>query len=166
MLGSADMILTSAIEVGIGLVGFTGLIVTLLGKNRSPTFAMAFSTLLIASIAIVMFSFLPLLLVSMSIVGEQLWIASSAAYVVYWSFIIIIRTRQTLKLNAENQIAEKEAKIYSILGAGFFLVGLLQISNIVFFQQQWPYLCMIIYYVLLSLVSFSFLIRGVKTEEN
>ncbi|MFT7471649.1 MAG: hypothetical protein ACI8XU_001545, partial [Kiritimatiellia bacterium] len=40
MLGSADMILTSAIEVGIGLVGFTGLIVTLLGKNRSPTFAM------------------------------------------------------------------------------------------------------------------------------
>jgi hypothetical protein len=157
LLAATDSILSGAIEVGIGIVGFTGVIVAVAGgRKRSNLWTVQFQTLLFTAIATIMFSFLPFLVMQFGFIGRQLWMICSGVYLIYLPIILLIRAKQFSKTeeDAPNEFGGPYRLLYGF-GLGLLVMGLLQILNLSVFQTYWPYLIMVIYYVFFSLSVFA-----------
>ena len=150
LIANPETILTSAIEVGIGVVGFGAIVVALLGKNEVGRILLA--TLLRASIAVVMFSFLPLLLVNIGLIDDKLWMTCSSVYLIYFIAVLTLRFRESASSSGQGK-----AQLQRNLFALFFgsIVGLLQIANVVYFHSAWPYLTMIVSTVFIAVGTFA-----------
>ncbi len=90
LTGNPEAVLTSAIEVSVALTGFSGLVVALASRRTAVT-ATLVSMLIVASIAAVMFSFLPLLLANAGLADPLIWRISSSLVVVYLIAIFVYR---------------------------------------------------------------------------
>lgn len=154
---ATDSILSGAIEVGIGIVGFTGVIVALASsRGHEKSWTMGFQTLLFTAIATVMFSFLPFLVLQFGFMGRSLWMICSGVYILYLPIILYIRVKQAVKFDVEDQTEYMVARrVLSAFGMGMLAIGVLQILNLFLFQTYWPYLTMIIFYVFFSLSVFA-----------
>jgi hypothetical protein len=152
-----DSILSGAIEVGIGIVGFTGVIVALASsRGLKNSWTMRFQTLLFTAIATVMFSFLPYLVLLFNLDDRVLWMICSGVYVLYLPIIILIRTKQVVRLHVDGNTEEIMARlVFGGFGIGMLIIGVLQVLNLVVFQTYWPYLTMVIFYVFFSLSVFA-----------
>lgn len=151
-----DMILTSAIQVGIAIAGFTGIVIALSKRDGGEdSRAILVSILLLTSIGTVFFSFLPMLLSLAGLDDATVWTASSATFLIYIAVVFAYRARQRVTMRSLSKGAVA-------LGGSVFLVGLfLQIPNVFLFKTAWPYLLLIVSYVIYSFSVFVTLLWGV-----
>ena len=154
-----DVVLTSLIEVGIALVGFTGLIVSLTSR-REAIFENLLSILVIAPSMIVVLSLIPLLL-GIGGVGEPfIWQISSALFAIYFLYTVVHRSR--LMRNLETTEGEVQRRtLFLVLVVCSAIFALLQVANVVVIQAAWPFLAYLIFYVLFCLVIFGSLVLGI-----
>jgi hypothetical protein len=153
---ATDSILSGAIEVGVGILGFSGVIVALAsGRVHKEYLTVHFHTLLFTAIVTVMLSFLPYLMLLFDLNDSLLWMICSGVYIVYAPIILSIRRKQISKFGVEDHIEYKMARrVLSGFGIGILAIGALQLLNLFVFQTYWPYLVLVVYYVFFSLSSF------------
>lgn len=158
-LVSADVVLTSAIEVAIAIAGFTGIVVAIAKGMKIPIRErISVSILLLASIATVTFAFLPMIFLNAGISERSTWVTSSVLFVIYFLSVVSYRVRQFWKLEVTMPAAV--ASGIGILGAA----SLLQIANAIFIHDSWPYLILIVSYVIYSFIVFAYLLWSVWSE--
>ena len=82
-----DAVLTTAIEVAIGIAGFSGVVVALgsrIGIEWPKSAPVSLSALLLMSISTVFFGFLPLLMLSAAVSEERVWSSASGIHLPIW----------------------------------------------------------------------------------
>lgn len=142
---ATEFVLSSTIQVGIAIAGFTGIVLAVKSRNNlHHVQKILISILLISSIAAVVFSFLPMLLISASISESNTWALSSSIFLIYFIGIIIYRRYQFRKTSTDIPTA------IQILISLFAMAAVLQIPNIFYFKAAWPYLILLIIYILYS----------------
>jgi hypothetical protein len=154
---ATDSILSGAIEVGVGVAGFTGVIVALASsRGRKDTLTPLFQTLLFVAIATVMFAFLPYLAMQLGLSDSLLWMVCSGVYIIYLPIILLIRFKQSSKFSVETPTEYIMARrVLSTFGFGMLTIGALQVLNLFLFQTHWPYLLLVIFYVFFALSTFA-----------
>lgn len=150
---AAEVVLSSAIQVAIGIAGFTGIIAALSGGVRVGTRErICVSILLLASIATVTMSFLPMIFLNAGMSERFTWTASSIIFVVYFVGIVSYRFYEFRHAGAVMPHPVK-------LGIAFLsLCAALQIVNAVLVRDSWPYLILVVGYVIYSFLVFAYLL--------
>ncbi len=154
-----DMVLTSAIQVGIAIAGFTGIVIALSKRDAdAKSRALLVSILLLSSIGSVFFSFLPMLLSLAGLDAATVWGASSVAFLLYIIAVIAYRWRQFG--------AVRPAASAPVVGGGLLFAAaiLLQIPNVLAWRAAWPYLVLIVAYVIYSFSVFVTLLWNVWSD--
>lgn len=168
LLTTPDTILTSAIEVGIGVIGFGGVVIALL-KAKSEYVGVLLSTLIVGSIALIVFSTLPLLFDQASIGSSTNWRISSALMSAYVILVTAYRIHQGATFD---QFGDSPAasdfmigtKLYTVVFLAHPVFLLLQIVNVFYLGLAWPYLAHIVYYMVFTLCTLSALLWTVWAE--
>ena len=150
---AAEVVLSSAIQVAIGIAGFTGIIVALSGGAKIGTRErISVSILLLASIATVAMSFLPMILLNAGVSERSTWAASSIIFVVYFVSIVSYRFYE---------FRRSGTAMPRPLSLGIAFLGLcaaLQVANAILIRDSWPYLILIVSYVVYSFLVFAYLL--------
>ncbi len=151
-----ETVLTSTIEVGIAIAGFTGIVIALAKRDADANArALLVSVLLLTSIGSVTFSFLPMLLSLAGLPDSTVWATSSAVFIVYAVAVSVYRARQISSLEHRTPASFRA-------GVSLFVAGiLLQIPNVFWWRTAWPYLVLIVVYVLYSFSVFVALVWDV-----
>ncbi|MEK6591702.1 MAG: hypothetical protein AABZ67_01340 [Pseudomonadota bacterium] len=156
---TADIVLTSAIQVAIAIAGFTGIIIAISkGAQISARERISVSILLLASIATVTFAFLPMIFLNAGVSERSTWMTSSILFVIY--FVSIVSYRVTQFRQSGVTMPAAVASGIGILG----IVALLQLANAIFIRDSWPYLILIVSYVIYSFIVFAYLLWSLWTE--
>ena len=155
-------ILTSVIEVAIGIAGFSG-IVAALDKGRaeiSPEAWFYLRILLGGSDSVIVFSFLPLLLGSAEVTEPYVWVYPSILFLIY----TILRN---VYLITQNTGSQSWSAINHVAFALMVLSALLCLLNVLVFEEAWPYLTsMVLTLVNAGLAFFALLYRTTRTERH
>jgi hypothetical protein len=162
-----ESLLTAAIEVGIALAGFSG-IVAVLGRRTEGGWSIAdkirLQLLLQTSFSTILFAMLPLFLLSMRIAPSSIWRISSGIWLVYIAVDVPVRMRQIARSREES--AETISTRYvASLAAGLMAVFLVQLLNAVSLAQAWPHLLAVIWTIVVAFIQFIRLLRGIWQAE-
>ena len=161
-----ESLLTSAIEVGIALAGFSG-IVAVLDQRRQGGWRNAdklrLQLLLQTSFSAVLFSMLPLFLLSMRLMPSSVWRLSSGIWLTYIAIEIPLRIRQVARFQKE--APEPIPRTYAaVVISGLVVTVALQLLNAASLGQAWPHLLTIIWAIILALTQFVRLLREIWQE--
>ena len=132
-----ESVLSSAIEVGIGIVGFSGIIVAVSSRGQgewSSIERVRLFSLLGSSFSAVFFAFLPYILLSAGMPIVLTWRVGSAIFLLSLAVVAVIRFRQFKK--ASPQMSRQESTTFLLIGG----LLALQIVNVVVIGADWPYL--------------------------
>ena len=156
---TADIVLTSAIQVGIAIAGFTGIVVAISkGAKISARERISVSILLLASIATVTLAFLPMIFLNAGVSERSTWMTSSILFLIYFVSIVSYRVTQFRRSGVTMPRPVS-------LGIGFLgISALLQAANAIFIRDSWPYLILIVSYVIYSFIVFAYLLWSLWTE--
>ena len=156
---SAEVVLTSAIQVGIAIAGFTGIVVAVSrGGHISVRERISVSILLLASIATVTLAFLPMIFLNAGVSERSTWMTSSILFLIYFVSIVSFRVMQFRRSGT----TMPPAVAY---GIGFLgIAALLQVANAIFIRDSWPYLVLIVSYVIYTFIVFAYLLWSLWTE--
>jgi len=150
---AAEVVLTSAIQVAVGIAGFTGIIAALSGGAKiGARERISVSILLLAAIATVTMSFLPMILLNAGVNERSAWMTSSIIFVAYFVSIVSYRFYEFRRVGTA---------MPRPLSLGIAFLGLcaaLQIVNAVLIRDSWPYLVLIVGYVVYSFLVFAYLL--------
>lgn len=156
---AAEVVLTSAIQISMGIAGFTGIILAVAGGAKVGTRErISLSILLLASIATVTMSFLPMILLNAGVGEGSTWMASSIIFVVYFTAITSYRFYEYRRAGTAMPIP---------LSVGIAFLGLcavLQVVNAILIRQSWPYLILVVCYVIYSFLVFAYLLWTLWSE--
>jgi hypothetical protein len=163
-MGDASTILTSVLEVAIGIAGFSGIVAALGGRatKMNPEARLYLRVLLTASFICILTSFLPLLLESAGVSGSKVWTIPSMVWIVLFTGVIVYRTYDARKSSA--QVLRRPV----ILVAGLLAIiatGLC-IANIMYLKTAWPYLVTTVLILFAGAFSFVALLYELISEEN
>ena len=155
----AEVVLTSAIQVGIAIAGFTGIVVALSrGRHISARERISVSILLLASIATVTLAFLPMIFLNAGVSERATWMTSSILFLIYFVSVISYRVHQFRKsrVSMPPQVS---------LGIAFLgISALLQVANAIFMRESWPYLILVVSYVIYTFLVFAYLLWSLWKE--
>jgi hypothetical protein len=156
-----ESLFTSAIEVGIGIAGFSG-IVAVLGYRSSGEWTSAdrgrMGILLQTSFSTVLLSFLPLLL-SGTIVEETLvWSICSGVYVVNSMTALVVRWPKIRELR-KDPVNEIDDVYLRIIIGGLLIAVALQVVNMAWLRTGWPYAAAVLWTMTLAFTQFVRLMR-------
>lgn len=152
-----EAILTTAIEVAIGIAGFSAIVVAIGPRSGSewPEAArVALSALLLMSISTVVFGFVPLLLLSAAVLEGTVWPLSSRMHSLYLIAVATYRLRQTSRL-PRGEV--RRGSLIAIFGI-FVLTVSIQAMNALWLQLPWPYLTSIVLMVIGAFTLFAVLL--------
>ena len=156
---AADVVLSAAIQVAIGIAGFTGIIIALSGGAKIRTRErISVSILLLASIATVALSFLPMILLNAGVAGASVWMTSSIIFIVYFVSIVSYRFYEFHHLGT---VMPRPILL------GIFILSIcaiLQVANAIFIRESWPYLILVVSYVMYSFLVFAYLLWTLWSE--
>lgn len=139
-------LLSSFIEVGIGIAGFSSVVVALSRQVITPEVKLAFLQLWIQSAAVIFFSALPLLLSTSGVQQALIYVVASYAYGVYLLIVFLFTP------------ARKRLLQHRILLIGL-LFPVIVFLNAIYLGAAWPYLCVILGGIFVAFVSFYQLIK-------
>jgi hypothetical protein len=148
-----EAILTSIIEVGIGIAGFSSIVVTLTRSTITDKVKVAFLQIWIQSAAIILFSAIPLLLGTTEVDPPNIYVISSF---LYGFFLVIIMTFGPMR---------KRLKDHPILMIGYTF-PVIVLANAVFFGLAWPYISILLAGILLAFLSFYQLITNMWSSDE
>lgn len=150
---SPDTVLTTVIEVAIGIAGFSG-IVAALGRRNSGMSAEALlylRVLLTASFLCIFFSFLPLLLATAKVSSQTIWIIPSGLWAATFLMVLMYRAIE-LRRTGVNFVRRPVV----VLAAMCALTAVfLCLANVVLIEDAWPYLVSMV--LILFAAAFSFI---------
>ena len=162
-----ESLFTSAIEVGIGITGFSG-IVAVLGQRSAAEWTRVdrgrMWILLQNSFATVLLSFLPLLVSGMVASGEALWTICSGMYVAYTAPAMVIRIPRIRELRKEPE-NEVGGIYFNLVISGMVISVLLQLANIIWLRTGWPYAFAVLWTMTFSFTMFVRLMRLLWTSK-
>jgi hypothetical protein len=163
-MGDASTILTSVLEVSIGIAGFSGIVAAVGNRamKLSPEARLYLRVLLTASFLCILTSFLPLLLESAGVSGSEVWTIPSMVWIVLFSGVLVYRFYEARRAPAQmfRQPVILVAGILSIIATG------LCIANIMHFKAAWPYLVTTVLILFAGAASFVALLYELLSEEN
>lgn len=151
----SDVLQTTA-EVAIALTGFTGIVVTL-GGREGPAFSgfalVRFKILLVASLAALAFSLLPIFWHHLGASESATWAISSSLAAVFLVPIAISDVR-SLRTHADEipSFERRAAPVIGVLGVALFVA---QVANALLWQSFGVYLAVPLWFVGFSALSFS-----------
>ena len=156
-----ESLFTSAIEVGIGIAGFSGM-VAVIGRRSAGEWSRAdrgrMSILLQTSFSTILLSFLPLLLSGTVAESGLLWTICSAIYFAYSTVSTAIRIPRIRKLrkDPENEIG---GAYFMFIISGLAIALLLQLANVFWLRTGWPYALGVLWTMTFSFTQFVRLLR-------
>jgi hypothetical protein len=164
LIASPDEVLSSVIEVGIAIAGFTG-IVTALVRQRGLRSEQKYylSMVLVSSIASVGLAFLPRVLSASRLSESTAWAISSALFVVYFFVVGTYRRRQARRFGQDVLWGPRLLKVVFL---GVWGAMMLQIANAALIRDAWPYLWMLVLYLMWSFSLFVALFWTLLEEEE
>ncbi len=151
MLGEA--VLTSFIEVGIGIAGFSSIVVALSRSTISEEMKIAFLQIWTQSGAIIVFSGIPLILEAAQVDRALLYVISSYIYGVFLALVMVLGPMR------------KRIKTHPILIIAYSF-PVIVLFNAVFLGQAWPYLLILLGGIFLAFLSFYQLILDMWSNES
>jgi hypothetical protein len=149
-----ESILTTAIEVAIGIAGFSAVVMAIgprSGNEWPESARLALSALLLMSLSTVVFGFLPLLLLSAAAPESTTWRISSGTHATYLVAVGVYRSRQLLRL-PDDGIPRTNLSV--VVGMVLVVIILLQVTNAFWLCMPWPYLTSIVLMVVLAFTVF------------
>ena len=156
-----ESLFTSAIEVGIGIAGFSG-IVAVLGHRSAGAWTRAdrgrMSILLQTSFATVLLSFLPLLLGGTIADSGILWAICSGTYAAYNALSVVIRYPRIRELRKDPKNEVGGTYFYFVI-SGIAISVLLQLANVFWLHTGWPYALGVLWTMTFSFTQFVRLMR-------
>ena len=156
-----ESLFTSAIEVGIGIAGFSG-IVAVFGHRSSGQWTRAdrgrMSILLQTSFATVLLSFLPLLVSHMVSDSEIVWTICSGMYVAYTAVSLVVRLPRVRELRKDPENEVDDSYFYLVI-SGMAISVLLQLANVFWLRTGWPYAIGVLWTMTFSFTQFVRLMR-------
>lgn len=132
-----ESVLSSVIEVGIGVAGFSGIVAAISRRSReewSSVERIRLNSLLGSSFSAIFFSFLPFILLSAGMSIVLTWRTSSAVLGLLLIMVVVVRFRQFKK--ASSQMSRQETATFVWVGG----LAALQIVNVVVIEADWPFL--------------------------
>ena len=160
-----EQVFTSAIEAGIGVVGFSG-IVGVLGQRAqgqwSPVDRVRIALLLQTSFAAIGLSFLALTLDGAGVAEPAIWKVGSACYALYVVLSILPRVRffRTMP-DTDSLFASLPAM--GLIGV-VVSVAALQAYNAVLVGTGWPFALAVIFELVVALTFFVRLLQGLWSQ--
>jgi len=147
-----ETILTSVIEVAIGIAGFSGIVAALSqkGSTISEEGHLYLRVLLTASFLCIFFSFLPMLLIAAGIDKKLVWVLPSGLWVGAFILVFIYRVIELSKTGA-NFVRRPVVLLTAVCGLS--AVGLC-VTNVLILESDWPYLVAMV--LVLFAAAFSF----------
>jgi 4-hydroxybenzoate polyprenyltransferase len=148
-----EVVLTSFIEVGIGIAGFSSIVVALSRSTISEDMKVAFLQIWIQSGAIIIFSAVPLLLEATRLDRELLYVISSY---LYGTFLLVVIVFGPIR---------KRFRAHPILLVTL-LFPITVLFNAIYLGQAWPYLSVLLAGIFIAFLSFYQLIRDMWSRES
>ena len=136
-----ESVLSSAIEAGIGIVGFSGIIVAISSRGQgqwSSVDRVRLYSVLGSSFGPIFFAFLPFILLSAGMPIVLTWRVGSALFFLSLTIVAVMRFRQFKR--ASPQLSRQDSAIFVFVG----VLLALQIANVVVIGADWPYLVAVI----------------------
>lgn len=135
---TADSVLSSSIEVGIGIAGFAGIVAAIRQRDVGAWSArdrITLQALFGSSGLAILFGLLPGILQEVPIPQAQTWRTVSACQIVWFIVVGFLRTRQ---MRAQG-ISPFQDQYYLVLVGAALCVAVLQCFNLIW-GVSWPYL--------------------------
>lgn len=155
----ADIVLSTAIIVGISIAGFTGIVVSITRPGKiSAREKISVSILLLSSIATVTLGFLPMIFLNAGVNERLTWTISSTLWLIYFVGIVTYRVWE---------FRDSSAAMPGWVAAGLVFLGvvaLLQVANAIVIRASWPYLILVVGYVIYAFLVFAYLLWNLWTE--
>lgn len=157
-------ILTSVLEVSIGIAGFSGIVAALGSRARklSAEARLYLRVLLTASFLCIFCSFLPLLLEAGGVTGPKKWTIPSAVWVFLFLSVMVFRTYENRK-DPSQFLKRPVIGMAGVLGMSATILCLL---NIFLLQSAWPYLVTTVLILFAGAFSFVALLYELITDED
>jgi len=160
-----EQVFTSAIEAGVAVAGFSG-IVAVLGRRAEgqwiPTDRLRVTLLLQTSFAAIGLSFLALALDGAGVAEPTIWKVGSACYVLYAVLAVLSRVRllRTIR-NVDPAFPPTLAKGLIVV---VISVATLQADNVVALGVGWPFVLAVIFELVVALAVFVRLLQGAWSQ--
>jgi len=146
-------LLSSFIEVGIGIAGFSSVVAAISRQNINEKMRLAFIQLWIQSAGIIMFSTIPLLLFSSGISEINAYVIGSYFYATWLAIVIFFSpVRRRFKLHPTLLVIT--------------INPIIALFNAVYLMQVWPYLSLILLGIAFAFITFFELIREMWAEKT
>jgi len=152
-------ILTSLIEVGIGIAGFSSIVVTLARDSITPRIKLVFLQLWIQSAGIITFGALPLLLHAAEIQTESIFTIASFVYGPFLAVAIPVA------MYLQREFMDRSAQRIGF-GAIAITFPAIVITNALFYGYAWPYIAVLMGGVLSAFLGFFSLISQMWLENE
>jgi hypothetical protein len=159
-----SIILTSVLEVSIGIAGFSGIVAALGSRTRklSAEARLYLRVLLTASFLCILSSFLPLLLEAGGIAGSRVWTIPSGIWVCLFVLVLVVRMYESRK--SPSQFLKRPViSMAAVLGIS---ATVLCVLNIITLQSAWPYLVTTVLILFAGAFSFVALLYELIAEDE
>lgn len=148
--------LDSILEVGIGIAGFSGVIIAF-GRGEWSARAMhLLPTLLDLAFVVIVLSFVPMILLSTEIPHALIWKITSALTATYIAVVVPYRLTRMKQLG----LAPSSRGLGLLMNA--FVFGL-SLCNLLWLTSEWPHLVALVTMLVLAFGVFSFLVAELWT---
>jgi len=132
--------LSIAAEVGIGVAGFSSIATAVLSRSNPDQFDVLWvqmRTLLLTSLAVIMLSYIPMVLGASAIEESTLWMIGSGIYAGWVLITLVVFLGGYRKLSRE---AGSKRAVANVTLVSALTSVTLNIGNILIVKQAWPYL--------------------------
>ena len=158
---TAESLLTTYVEVGVAIAGFSGIVVSLGNRGRgewSYHDRQLLYALLGSSGGCTLLSALPLILASTGLAEPTVWSASSGCSVVLQLGLMVARARRVVR---DADTLARERWVLAGAFAGTVVCVAAQLVNCVWLGVAWPHLATITWHLAVSFIVF---VRLVQSE--
>lgn len=152
--------LAIAAEVGIGIAGFSSIATAILSRDLRDSANVHWvqvRTLLLTSIAVVMLSYLPMVIGLSPLQEDARWVVASSVYIAWTILVIVIGLRGFAQLLAIRGLTRMLASLTLGLALASVIFNLL---NVVSIHKPWPYIAALCCGMLIAFMQFGLLVRG------
>lgn len=153
--------LSSVLEVGIGIAGFSGIVVAF-GRGQWSRCALhLLPSLLDISLVVLVLSFVPMILLSAGLSEALIWQCTSGLTALYLAVVLPYRSHRLKKLGIQRTGG---GRVFGLSLNSAVLI--LSVLNMVWLRAAWPHLVALVVMLILAFGVFSYLVAEMWCDED